>query len=66
MTTPGGVKHILAERLDDSYVKTLCGKILYSPGLIQAISDPTYFQHNRPDCQKCLRRYFSHTSPRHP
>jgi hypothetical protein len=61
MTTRSEVTHILAERLDESYAKALCGKIVCSPGEIRIISDPTYFRYNNPDCQKCLRQYFSRT-----
>lgn len=64
MTATSTVKHILTERLDDSYAKALCGKIIISPGAIQMISDPTYFRYNHPNCQKCLRKYFSRTNPR--
>jgi len=61
MITRSRVKHILTERLDHDYAKTLCGTIILSPGMIRTISDPKYFTYNHPDCQDCLRQYFSRT-----
>lgn len=66
MTTRSRVKHILTERLDHEYAKTLCGQIVLSPGMSQILSDPAYFRYNHPDCQDCLRQYFSRTDRRKP
>jgi len=60
------VKHILTERLEHNYAKTLCGRIILSPGMIWIVSDPTYFRYNHPDCQDCLRQYFSSSDRRKP
>ena len=54
------VEHILIERLEHDYAKTLCGRIIYSPGAtFGTYPEPNYFRHNRPDCQDCLRKHFS-------
>jgi hypothetical protein len=60
MTTTRKVHHILTERLENAYVKTLCGRIVPHWGAIfGTYPDPDYFRHNRPDCQDCLWKHFS-------
>ncbi len=66
MKTRSSAKHIVSERLDHDYVKALCGKIILSPGKDQIIPDPAYFRYNHPDCQACLRQYFSRADRRKP
>ncbi len=62
MTMTRRVKHILTERLEHNYAKTLCGRIILNPGMMLTVSDPNYFTHNSPDCQGCLHRHFSRTT----
>jgi len=65
MTRQGRVQHILTERLEHAYVKTLCGRIVRHIGAIfGTYPDPDYFRHNRPDCQDCLRKYCSNQNGR--
>jgi len=52
------VQHILAQSLDDSYVKTLCGKIIPNPGG-QLGKLPPAGNPRQPICQQCLRKHFN-------
>lgn len=54
------VEHILIERLERYYAKTLYGRFIYHPAAILGkYFDLDYFKQNHPDCQDCLRKHFS-------
>ncbi len=59
MMRNGRVEHVLTQRLEEGYARTLCGRIIFRPGAIQTYREPKYFRYNHPDCQDCLRRHFS-------
>jgi hypothetical protein len=55
-----GVEHILTDRLENQYSRTLCGRIVHFLGpIFRTYPDPRYFQDNHPDCQDCLRLHFA-------
>lgn len=59
MRTLTRAKHILVERLEHGFARTLCGRIIPYLGVIFGrYPDPEYFRHNHPDCQDCLRKHF--------
>ena len=66
MRIQGRVAHILIERLENAYVRTLCGRIIHYPaGTFRIYSDSDYFTHNHPDCQDCLGKHFSAREENH-
>lgn len=59
MTKRVRVEHILIEKVELDYARTLCGRIIYYPGAtFGTYPNLDYFRHNHPDCQDCLRKHF--------
>jgi hypothetical protein len=65
MMNNGRVEHVLTQRLEDGYVRTLCGRIIFRPNPIETYREPTYFRYNHPNCQDCLRKHFAKTGRKH-